>query len=96
MPNEFNLEYGGALVNPVLYEKAGIPFPPAYKDYNSLIADAKKMTVIDSGTMITAGFHFTGGDALGFILLSGILEQGATTLLLTGSTSISPAPNQSM
>lgn len=76
MPNEFNLEYGGALVNPVLYEKAGIPFPPAYKDYNSLIADAKKMTVIDGGTMSTAGFHFTGGDALGFILLSGILEQG--------------------
>ncbi len=76
MPNEFNLEYGGALVNPALYEKAGIPFPPAYKDYNSLIADAKKMTVIDGGTMSTAGFHFTGGDALGFILLSGILEQG--------------------
>jgi len=76
MPNEFNLEYGGALLNPVLYEKAGIPFPPAYKDYNALITDAKKMTAVDNGAMSVAGFHFSGGDALGFILMSGILEQG--------------------
>ncbi|MFM7677617.1 MAG: ABC transporter substrate-binding protein, partial [Roseiflexaceae bacterium] len=76
MPNEFNLEYGGALVNPALYEKAGIPFPPAYKDYNALITDAKKMTAADNGAMSVAGFHFSGGDALGFILMSGILEQG--------------------
>lgn len=76
LPNEFNLEYGGALVNPALYEKAGIPFPPAYTDYNAVIADAKKMTVQDGDTMTTAGFHFVGGDTLGFLLLSGILEQG--------------------
>ncbi len=78
LPNEFNLEYGGALVSPALYEKAGIPFPPAYTDYNTLISDAKKMTVLDGDTMTTAGFHFVGGDTLGFILLSGILEQGGT------------------
>ncbi len=76
LPNEFNLEYGGALVNPTLYEQAGIAFPPSYKDYNGLLADAKKMTVIDGDSMTTAGFHFVGGDALGFILMSGILEQG--------------------
>ena len=78
LPNEFNLEYGGALVSPALYEKAGIPFPPAYTDYNALISDAKKMTVLDGDTMTTAGFHFVGGDTLGFLLLSGILEQGGT------------------
>ncbi|MFN7471925.1 MAG: ABC transporter substrate-binding protein [Roseiflexaceae bacterium] len=78
LPNEFNLEYGGALVSPALYEKAGIPFPPAYTDYNTLISDAKKMTVLDGDTMTTAGFHFVGGDTLGFLLLSGILEQGGT------------------
>jgi multiple sugar transport system substrate-binding protein len=78
LPNEFNLEYGGALVSPALYEKAGIPFPPTYTDYNTLISDAKKMTVLDGETMTTAGFHFVGGDTLGFVLLSGILEQGGT------------------
>jgi multiple sugar transport system substrate-binding protein len=78
LPNEFNLEYGGALVNPALYEKAGIPFPPNYTDYNAVIADAKKMTVMDGDTMTTAGFHYIGGDTLGFLLLSGILEQGGT------------------
>lgn len=76
LPNEFNLEYGGALVNPAMYEAAGIAFPPAYSDYNALMADAKKMTVMDGDTMTKAGFHFVGGDALGFILMSGILEQG--------------------
>jgi multiple sugar transport system substrate-binding protein len=76
LPNEFNLEYGGALVNPAMYEAAGIAFPPAYSDYNALMADAKKMTVMDGDTMTKSGFHFVGGDALGFILMSGILEQG--------------------
>ena len=76
MPNEYNLEYSGALVNPELYKAAGIAFPPEYKDYNALIADAKKMTVFSGETMTTAGFHYVGGDALGFIMLGGILEQG--------------------
>jgi multiple sugar transport system substrate-binding protein len=76
MPNEYNLEYSGALVNPALYEAAGIAFPPEYKDFNGLIADAKKMSAFSGETMTTAGFHFTGGDALGFIMLGGILEQG--------------------
>lgn len=76
MPNEYNLEYSGALVNPELYRAAGIAFPPEYKDYNALIADAKKMTVFSGETMTTAGFHYVGGDALGFIMLGGILEQG--------------------
>jgi len=34
MPNEYNLEYSGALVNPALYEAAGIAFPPEYKHFN--------------------------------------------------------------
>ena len=76
MPNEYNLEYSGALVNPELYKAAGLTFPPEYKDFNGLIADAKKMSAFTGETMTTAGFHYTGGDALGFIMLGGILEQG--------------------
>ena len=29
MPQEFNMEYGGVLVNKTMFEAAGIPFPPA-------------------------------------------------------------------
>ena len=92
LPNEFNLEYGGALVNPAMYEAAGIAFPPAYSDYNALMADAKKMTAMDGDTMTKAGFHFVGGDALGFILMSGILEQGGNYFAEDGKHFVFDSP----
>jgi len=76
LPNEFNLEVGGALVNPALFEAAGVPYPPAWEDWQQIGADGEKMAQWDGSTMTRAGFHFVGGDQVTFLLLEGILEQG--------------------
>jgi multiple sugar transport system substrate-binding protein len=76
MPNEFNLEYGGVLVNPELFAKHDVTYPPQWSTFNDLISDAKKMTESEGGTMTRAGFHAIGGDAVGFNFLSGIVQQG--------------------
>ncbi len=76
-PNEFNLEYGGVLVNPEIFKKHNVPYPPQWKSFDELIADAKKMTESDSsGAMTVAGYNYIGGDSLGFAFLAGILQQG--------------------
>ncbi len=76
-PNEFNLEYGGVLVNPELFKKHNVAYPPQWKTFDDLIADAKKLTESDSaGAMTVAGYNYIGGDALGFAFLAGILQQG--------------------
>jgi multiple sugar transport system substrate-binding protein len=76
-PAEYNLEYGGAYVNPALFEAAGIAYPPAWDNWDAVVADAKKMTVLGSdGVMTTAGMHYTNSDQLFTYFLAGILEQG--------------------
>jgi multiple sugar transport system substrate-binding protein len=76
LPNEFNLEVGGALVNPALFEAAGVTYPPQWESWQQIGADGGKMAQFDGDTMTRAGFHFVGGDGLPFLLLEGILEQG--------------------
>jgi multiple sugar transport system substrate-binding protein len=78
LPSEFNLEYGGVLVNPALFEKHGVTYPPKWGTFSDLIADAKKMTEVEGGAMTRAGFYAIGGDAIGFNVLSGIVEQGGS------------------
>jgi multiple sugar transport system substrate-binding protein len=76
-PAEYNLEYGGAYVNPALFEAAGVAYPPAWDNWDAVVADAKKMTVLGSdGVMTTAGMHYTNSDQLFTYFLAGILEQG--------------------
>ena len=76
LPHEFNQEAGGVLVNPALFQKAGLPYPPQWKTFADVIADAKKMTEVDKGTMTVAGFDPITADGLNATLLAGILEQG--------------------
>ncbi len=76
LPNEFNLEVGGALVNPALFEAAGVTYPPKWENWQQIGADGSKLAQYDGDTMTRAGFHFVGGDGLPFLLLEGILEQG--------------------
>ncbi|GIV77995.1 extracellular solute-binding protein [Litorilinea aerophila] len=76
LPNEFNLEVGGALVNPKLFEEAGLPYPPQWQTMDDLIADAVALTKVENGQMTQAGFHFVTGDGIPFLLFEGILEQG--------------------
>ena len=76
LPHEFNLENGGALVNPALFEKHGVTYPPQWKTFADMIADAQKMTEVEGGQMLTAGFSPVTGDGLSFTFLAGILQQG--------------------
>ncbi len=76
LPHEFNLENGGVLVNPALFQKANLTYPPQWKTFADVIADAQKMTEVEGGTMKVAGFDPITGDGLNFTLLAGILEQG--------------------
>lgn len=76
LPNEFNLEVGGALVNPALFEGKDVPYPPTWDTMDTLREQAARLSEFDGDTMVRAGFHFVGGDGLPFLLLEGILEQG--------------------
>lgn len=78
LPNEFNLEVGGALVNPALFEGKDVPYPPVWDTVDTLREQAAKLSEFDGDTMVRAGHHFVGGDGLPFLLLEGILEQGGT------------------
>jgi ABC-type glycerol-3-phosphate transport system substrate-binding protein len=78
LPNEFNLEVGGALVNGALFEAAGVPYPPTWESWQQIGAEGGQMAQMDGETMLRAGFHFVGGDGLPFLLLEGILEQGGS------------------
>jgi multiple sugar transport system substrate-binding protein len=77
LPQEFNLEYGGVLVNKTKFDAAGVAFPPAWTDRTALLTDAQKLTEVDdTGTMTVAGYNFTGSDALAFDFLAGIIQRG--------------------
>ncbi len=77
LPIEFNLEYGGAYVNEEMFREAGLAYPPAWKTWDDVVADAKKLTKWNpDGSMAVAGLHYTNNDQLYTYFLSGILEQG--------------------
>lgn len=77
MPQEFNCEYGGVLVNKTLYKAAGLTYPPQWKSMDDVVADGVKLAKKDaSGMMTTAGFHFTNADPAAFSFLAGILQRG--------------------
>ena len=84
-PQEFNLENGGALVNPASFEKHNVPYPPKWNTFADMIADAQKMTEFNSsGKMTIAGFSPVTGDGLPFTLLGSILEQGGSYFAADG------------
>lgn len=77
MPQEFNCEYGGVLVNKTLYETAGLTYPPQWQTMDDVLADAASLVQKDStGMMTTAGFHFTSADPSSFSFLAGIKQRG--------------------
>lgn len=77
LPQEFNCEYGGVLVNQTKFEAAGLTFPPQWQTMDDVLADARALTERDeTGMMTTAGFHFTSADPTAFSFLAGILQRG--------------------
>lgn len=77
VPNEYNLENGGVLVNKRMFEETGLNYPPQWGTWEELVEDAKKLTKLDGEAMTVAGFHYVTGDGLGFLFWEGILERGA-------------------
>src|SRR4030042_562348 len=78
MPQEFNMEYGGVLVNRTKFDAAGLTYPPQWKTMDDVLSDALKLVQNDeSGMMATAGFHFTSADPTWASFLAGIKQRGA-------------------
>jgi multiple sugar transport system substrate-binding protein len=77
MPQEFNMEYGGVLVNKTKFEAAGLPFPPQWKTMDDVVADGVALAKKDdAGMMSTAGWHFTAADPISASFLAGIKQRG--------------------
>ena len=77
LPQEFNMEYGGVLVNRTKFEAAGLAYPPNWQTLDDVLADAQKLVEKDeSGMMTTAGFHFTAADPTWASFLAGIKQRG--------------------
>lgn len=77
MPQEFNMEYGGVLVNKTKFEAAGLTYPPQWQSMQDVLADAQALTQVDaSGMQSVAGFHFTSADPASFSFLAGIKQRG--------------------
>jgi multiple sugar transport system substrate-binding protein len=77
LPQEYNLEYGGVLLNKTKFEAAGVTFPPTWADRTAVLADGLALAETDdTGIMTVAGFHFTSSDPLVFDFLAGIKQLG--------------------
>jgi len=81
VPQEFNIEYGAALVNTRLAEKAGISdISSGWADWDAFIADAKKLAVTQDGVMTRSGYNYTGSDGTAATFYSLILQYGGQYL----------------
>ncbi len=77
VPQEFNIEYGGVLVNKAMFDAAGVAYPPAWATLDDMAADAAMLTKYDDAdVMVQAGLDFLGGDTLPFMFMAGILQRG--------------------
>ncbi len=75
-PREYNLESSGIMINPTMFQEAGIANPPDWKTFDDVIADAQKLTKFDNtGMMTTAGLDIHGDEGV-FVFLASILELG--------------------
>jgi multiple sugar transport system substrate-binding protein len=76
IPNEFNIENGGMLVNPALLTEAGIEATPT--TWADLVSAAVATTKTDENGLVTqAGYAFINNDTITFSYLAMILQQGA-------------------
>ena len=81
LPQEFNIEYGAALVNTRLAEGAGITdITAGWASWDEFIADTKALAVVQDGVMTRAGFNFTGSDGIATMFHSLILQYGGDYL----------------
>lgn len=88
IPQEFNIEYGAALVNTQLADELGMTdITAGWASWDDFIADAKAMAVVQDGVMTRAGYNFTGSDGMSATFYSLILQNGGQ-YLTDGSFSV--------
>lgn len=89
IPQEFNIEYGAALVNTAAAEEAGIAdVTNGWANWDEFIADAKAVTQTQDGVITRAGYNFTGSDGLTASFYSLILQNGGQYLTEDGAFSV--------
>jgi multiple sugar transport system substrate-binding protein len=85
VPEEFNIEYGAALVNTQLAADAGLDqITNGWATWDDFIADAKQLAVVQDGVMTRAGYNFTGSDGIAATFYSLILQYGGQYLTPEG------------
>lgn len=82
VPMEFNLEYGGMIVNKKMFEEAGYDYPTTWEELRTL---SKEASVSEDGIVDIAGFQMTDTDSLICNYLAMILQQGGQYLKDDGS-----------
>ena len=81
LPQEFNVEYGAALVNTKLAKEVGATkYQQGWASWDDLLDDAKKFVVISDGAMTRAGFMFTHADGISTMFYSLIRQYGGEYL----------------
>jgi multiple sugar transport system substrate-binding protein len=81
VPQEFNIEYGAALVNTKIASEAGLEnITDGWATWDDFIADVKQLAVVQDGVMTRAGYHFTASDAIPATFYSLILQYGGQYL----------------
>ena len=85
IPQEFNIEYGAALVNTAIADEVGLTnIGDGWADIDSFIADMKQLAVVQDGVMTRAGYHFTASDGIPATFYSLILQLGGQYLTEDG------------
>lgn len=82
VPMEYNLEYGGMVVNKKLFEEAGIEYPETWEELRSV---SKQVAKVNGDVVEMGGFECIDGDALINNFLAMILQQGGSYLEEDGS-----------
>lgn len=77
LPLEFNIEFGGMLVNLTLLKQDGLSYPTTWEELKEI---AIKATKIEGGVYKEKGFDFVNWDSVSYYFLSMILEQGSNYL----------------
>jgi len=97
VPQEFNIEYGAALVNTKTAEDAGLAsITDGWENWDDFIADAKQLAVVQDEVMTRAGYHFTGSDGIAATFYSLILQNGGQYLTDDGFRVNTPEGQQAL
>ena len=81
VPQEFNIEYGAVLFNTKIAQEVGATgHQDGWADWDEVIADGKKMAVVQDGVMTRAGLNFTGSDGIATMFHSLYLQYGGQYL----------------